>query len=61
MIDREPCTSCANCVLAPPDVFDLADDAKVVLLTDRVPEGVLDAVRRAADDCPAAVITVCDA
>lgn len=57
VIARERCTSCGNCVLAAPNIFDLdEDDARVVLLNDTPASSELVAVRAAQADCPADVI-----
>jgi ferredoxin len=56
-VDRDGCTSCGDCALAAPDVFDLDDDdAKVILLLAQPPESVRVAVEQAIRDCPAGVI-----
>ncbi|MDX6234499.1 MAG: hypothetical protein QOH68_3607 [Nocardioidaceae bacterium] len=56
-VDRDGCTSCGDCALAAPDVFDLDDhDAKVVLLLSEPPESARVAVGQAIRDCPAKVI-----
>lgn len=58
-VDQDKCCAGGNCVVLAPDVFDQRDeDGVVVLLTDTPPAGLRDAVREAADVCPAACITV---
>ena len=52
-VDQEKCCAGGNCVMLAPDVFD---DGVVVLLTDTPPADVHDAVREAAEVCPAACI-----
>lgn len=44
-------------MLAMPDVFDLADDGKIVLLTEEVPGHRTAGLEAAVRDCPAGVIT----
>lgn len=56
-VDQEKCCAGGNCVVLAPDVFDQRDeDGVVVLLTDTPPAALHDAVREAADVCPAAAI-----
>jgi ferredoxin len=56
-VDQEKCCAGGNCVVLAPDVFDQRDeDGVVVLLTDTPPADLHDAVREAADVCPAAAI-----
>ncbi|MDQ0634344.1 ferredoxin [Arthrobacter pascens] len=57
VIERDRCTSCSDCVLSVPEVFDLDDrDAKVVLLQIHPSEDLRPNVERAVDDCPTNVI-----
>ncbi|MGQ4615832.1 ferredoxin [Nocardia sp. R7R-8] len=59
LIDRERCTSCGDCVLSVPEVFDLDDhDAKVILLNAEPDISLADALEQAADDCPTDVIEI---
>ncbi|MGY4101562.1 ferredoxin [Nocardia sp. R16R-3T] len=58
-LDRERCTSCGYCLIAAPEVFDLDDDAKAVLLQTDPPEDLRFAVEQAINDCPADVIAMC--
>jgi ferredoxin len=59
VVDRDGCTSCGDCVLTAPDVFDLDDDdARVVLLQEHPPESARVAVGQAVRDCPADVIRI---
>jgi ferredoxin len=58
-VDQEKCCAGGNCVVLAPDVFDQRDeDGVVVLLTGTPPAELHDAVREAADVCPAAAIFV---
>lgn len=61
-VDRDGCTSCGDCALTAPEVFDLDDDdAKVILLLPQPPESARVAVEQAIRDCPAGVIGMVDA
>ena len=51
-VTQATCNGYGNCVLAPPDVFDLGDDGLVVLKRETVDDDQLAAVRRAVYDCP---------
>jgi ferredoxin len=56
-VDEDRCVGGGQCVMLAPDVFDQRDDDGVVILIDETPpEGVHDAVREAAQVCPAAAI-----
>ncbi|MEU8516503.1 ferredoxin [Kitasatospora sp. NPDC048722] len=56
-IDQDKCCGAGSCVLAAPDVFDQRDeDGIVVLLDARPPADLHQAVKDAADVCPAAAI-----
>ncbi|AUS77049.1 ferredoxin [Actinoalloteichus sp. AHMU CJ021] len=58
-VDEDKCCGAGSCVLAAPDVFDQRDeDGVVVLLNAEPPAELHDAVREAADVCPAAAITL---
>jgi ferredoxin len=58
-VDRDGCTSCGDCALTAPEVFDLDDDdAKVVLLLTHPPESTRVAVEQAIRDCPAGVLAM---
>jgi ferredoxin len=56
VIDRNACQGYGNCVVAAPDVFDLDDDGKVVLLVAEPGEDLAAAVREAVRDCPVRAI-----
>ena len=54
-VDRTKCQGYANCLVEAPDVFDLDDEAKAVVL--RQPDATEhEAVRRAARSCPVEAI-----
>jgi ferredoxin len=60
-VDEEKCCGAGQCVLIAPEVFDQRDeDGIVILLTDTPDSGQHDAVREAAQICPAACIHVTD-
>jgi len=54
---EDTCTSCGLCVDACPEVFEIGDDMAQVLV-DEVPAEHEEAVRQAADECPAEAIVV---
>jgi ferredoxin len=54
---EDTCTACGLCVENCPDVFEMGDDAAQVKMNE-VPEGLEDAVRQAADECPVEAIIV---
>jgi ferredoxin len=54
------CVGAGECTFAAPDVFDLDDDARVVLLQTDPPEALRRDVLIAARRCPAQVIAVDD-
>lgn len=57
--DPEKCCSSGQCAAALPEVFDQDDtDGRVVLLMARPSAELADALREAADCCPAGAITV---
>ncbi|MGQ4599832.1 ferredoxin [Nocardia sp. R6R-6] len=59
LIDRDRCTSCGDCVLSVPEVFDLDDrDAKVILLDAQPDSSLLAALEQAVEDCPTDVIEI---
>jgi ferredoxin len=56
-VDEHKCVAGGQCVLAAPDVFDQRDeDGIVVVLNDSPDADQFDAVREAAEICPAAAI-----
>ncbi|MCL7457408.1 ferredoxin [Micromonospora echinofusca] len=57
-VDSDSCVGSGQCALALPEVFDQDDaDGTVVLLDDRPPAELHDAVREAASRCPVQAIT----
>ncbi|QUH06067.1 ferredoxin [Saccharopolyspora erythraea] len=58
-VDRERCCGAGMCALTAPEVFDQDGEDGRVLLLDAAPlAGEHDAVREAAQLCPAGAITV---
>jgi ferredoxin len=56
LIDRDRCEGHGQCVAAAPDVVDLDDDGIAILRTsESIAEDLL---KRAADVCPVAALTV---
>lgn len=56
-IDPDLCTACGLCTDDVPDVFSMGDDVAEAITSD-VPAALEDAVRDAADSCPAEAIIV---
>lgn len=56
-INREACSGYGNCVIAAPELFDLDEEGLVTLKVPVAEDDALDAVRRAAYDCPNDVIS----
>ncbi len=60
-IDYDTCELHGDCILEAPEVFDIDDDADVVVLLDDSPEPALrEKVQSAARKCPVAAIRVED-
>ena len=58
-VDRDKCVASGQCVLSAAAVFDQdEDEGVVILLSDDPDPDQYDAVRLAAQMCPASVITV---
>lgn len=57
-VDRGKCRGHAQCVLIAPEVFDLGDDDRAVVLVEIVPPGSQAAVEDAVLMCPEAAIEV---
>ncbi len=51
-VDRSRCQGYGNCVLVAPELFDLDADGLAVVHQAYVGDEHLDAVRKAAYDCP---------
>lgn len=60
-IDDDLCTGCEECVEAVPEVFEMDDDGELAKIkVDTVPSELEDAVREAAEECPAEAILIED-
>ena len=55
-IDRELCVGDAVCVSFCPEVFQLDDEGKAVVLKEIIDESLYDCVKEAVDACTAACI-----
>jgi len=51
-LDREKCTGLGICESLAPEVFEVNDEGDLVMLTDTVPDGMLDDVEAAIAGCP---------
>jgi ferredoxin len=61
-VDVPKCVASGQCVLIAPEVFDQRDeDGMVVLLEEKPPAELHDAVRESAAVCPAAAIRLTQA
>ncbi|MFC0435155.1 ferredoxin [Kutzneria buriramensis] len=61
VIDQDKCVGAGQCVLLAPEVFDQRDeDGVVVLLQENPPAELHDAVRQAAQVCPALAIELAE-
>ncbi|EWC61088.1 Ferredoxin [Actinokineospora spheciospongiae] len=60
-VDEDRCCGAGQCVLLAPDVFDQRDEDGIVVLLDPAPRPDLhEAVREAAEVCPAAAIEIAE-
>lgn len=57
-VDEDKCIGAGLCVLRAPKVFDQREDGIVVLLDATPPPELHEAVRKAADLCPAEAIVI---
>lgn len=55
------CEGFANCVVAAPDLFDLDDDDKVIILEEKLDGGERARVEEAIRTCPVNALTIADA
>jgi ferredoxin len=61
VVDQDKCVGAGQCVLLAPEVFDQRDeDGVVVLLHENPPAELHDAVRQAAQVCPALAIELAE-
>jgi ferredoxin len=58
--DRDVCIGAGVCVMSTEVVFDQDDDGLVVVLTDDVPDGEIDNVRKAVQLCPSGALGLVD-
>ena len=58
VVDVDKCIGAGHCVLRAPLIFDQREDGMVILLDATPPAELLAAARKAADLCPAEVITI---
>ena len=57
-VDRDVCQDHGQCVFAAPQVFELDEEGKLVVLQEEVDESLRDVVEEAADVCPVQAITI---
>jgi ferredoxin len=58
VVDRDLCEANGLCVAACPEVFDLDDEDRLVILIERPGEALRAAVERAAQLCPRQALTL---
>jgi ferredoxin len=58
VVDRDVCQDHGQCVFAAPQVFELDEEGKLVVLQDEVDESLRANVEEAADVCPVQAITI---
>lgn len=58
MVDRSKCQGYGNCVVAAPDIFDVDEAGKAVLLVDELAEGSLVEIKQAVRDCPTGALAL---
>lgn len=56
--DLPLCQGYANCVVAAPDVFDIDDEGKVILLRSGVPDSERARIEAAVRSCPASALHI---
>lgn len=52
VVDRAKCTGIGICESYAPELFEVNEDGELVLATETVPAGMLDAVQEAVAGCP---------
>ena len=55
------CEGFANCLVAAPDLFDLDDDDKVIILQGELDDAERSRVDEAIRSCPVAALSIADA
>ena len=58
VVDRDVCQDHGQCVFAAPQVFELDEEGKLVVLQEEVDESLRDVVEEAAVVCPVQAITI---
>ena len=58
VVDRDLCQDHGQCVFAAPQVFELDEEGKLVVLQEEVDESLRANVEEAADVCPTQAITL---
>ena len=58
VVDRDVCQDHGQCVFAAPQVFELDEEGKLVVLQEEVDESLRANVEEAADVCPTQAITL---
>lgn len=56
--DRDACQGYGNCLTSAPDIYDIDDDGKVVLLIDTVEDTERQRVDEATRSCPVNALAV---
>jgi ferredoxin len=60
IVDMDKCQDHGQCAFSAPEVFEINDDGKLVVLNDSPDESLRDSVEEAADVCPVQAITIED-
>ena len=58
VVDMNVCQDHGQCVFAAPEVFELDDNGRLVVLVEEPDESLRSAVEDAADVCPVQAITI---
>jgi len=58
--NRRLCEGFGNCVVAAPDVFDIDDDDRVIVLTESVEEADRPTLQEAVRSCPVSALNIAD-
>ncbi|MDO8663183.1 MAG: ferredoxin [Candidatus Omnitrophota bacterium] len=57
IVDQDKCIGCTLCTQISPEVFRMEGD-KAIAYTNPIPDGLIDACKDAASQCPVEAITV---
>ncbi len=60
-VDHVRCAGLGLCEGVAPDVFEIGDDGYLVLRSESVPDGAVQRVREAVDNCPTGALRLEDA